>query len=249
VLQVPDSTHRNPPRPAPWVGRAALAVAVSLLVAVSVCDVSHGAGTVAYTPQPPFSSPTLIGADRAMSPGSSNVSYCQLLDAWSGLNSTGYNAIVHALWSTLCRESGFTSLIDAWGGLVLHPVDNTTNMTWAARNLSFQDGGYVGEPPTVSFVVSWIAGCQNASSGPGPCSEMTWWNGNVTTLNLTGPFHREGPVITTGLHPGPGPSPWPYVLIGVVAVGLAGLLIFALTRARRPPTTAPPSGSATDLLR
>jgi hypothetical protein len=120
-----------------------------------------------------------------------NASYCGLLGAGNGLDSTNYTTNVTDIWSQLCILPSFQVLIKSWGGLLLHFANNGTNGTWVAANLTFQYGGTSGAPPTISFVTLWISGCINGSTGRGICSHMEYWNGNVTTNSLTGPFITE----------------------------------------------------------
>lgn len=180
----------------------------------------------------------------------SNSSYCNLLGAYNGLDSTNYTTNVTIIWTKLCVMPQFTSLIDTWGKLVLAYPNNGTNGTWTAMNLSFQTSATAGNPLVVSFVVRWIAPCNNASIGVGDCSFLQYWNGNVSSNDLTGPFASETVAVSTGPVQGnqlSGPSLEDILIIAasVFLIGLVGAI--AITRRGRPPKRSGPTLNADSL--
>jgi hypothetical protein len=185
--------------------------------------------------------PSNASARLAPSPANeTNVSYCKLLGAWSGLASTNYTTNVTILWGKVCVIPAFVTLIDTWGDLKLGWADNNTTRAWAALNLSFQWGGSDNAPPTVSFVVTWLGPCWNASYVPGPCANSEYWNGNVTANSVSGPFYEEHIPVYAGATPTPvasgfgSTSLWLFVgIAAVVVVALASVL--AVRRTRQPP--------------
>jgi len=221
-------------------GSASLTVFVVSVVILSAL----GAGLTGVWASAVGKSPLLaLGSSENGAP--SNVSYCNLLGAWSGLNSTGYNISVHQIWSKLCVMPLFQTVINDWGGLILGHIGNTTNTTWVARNLTFGESQHGNSPPIVDFTVGWVAACQNASLQPGQCTEQETWEGNVTTLNLTGPFTSEYRATTTGGPETPtGVTSFTFLLIlliAIVSIGVIGVAVLAVTRGRGPRNKTPPT--------
>jgi hypothetical protein len=170
-----------------------------------------------------------------------NVSYCDLLGQANGLGTTNYSANVSEIWTKLCVRHDFQTLINQWGDLRYADLNNSTSGSWVALNLTFQDGGPIGVPPTVTFVVTWLAVCQNQSLGEGTCAFTEYWNGNVSTNVITGPFQTQSQDISTGggnstSHPSPSlvaglAGGWFVWAIGAVVV--VAIAVLALV-ARRP---------------
>lgn len=151
-----------------------------------------------------------------------NISYCSLLGASDGLNSTGYTANVSQIWSTLCKDSQFQSVVNSWGGLELVKVGNNSNYSWVAENLTFSTGAHGDSPPTLYFSVTYIGPCTNTTTADQICSVQIYWAGNVTTNGLSGPYTEESPV--TELGGGTRSSPAPGVPAAAIYAGVAVVL-------------------------
>jgi hypothetical protein len=190
----------------------------------------------------------------------SNVSYCELLGPHPGTSAdllTSYVGNVSTLWYKLCSQSTFISIVDTWGDFYLTYFANASSNTsyWAAGNLSVGTGGAINGIPTVSFIVGWITDCNSTTYGTAssPCNYQEYWNGNVSTNNISGPLFREYVVPPTGggqpkgsIAASPTMNLWVLGVAAALAASLATLVM--LIRTKRPPqvgnqSPAPPTHS------
>jgi hypothetical protein len=186
-----------------------------------------------------------------------NLSYCGLLgpDPGTSAGLPNYTQNVSILWNKTCVLPSFMQAINRWGNLYLAYTGGTNNSTyWASGNLTVESGGG-HRIPSVQFGVVFSAPCTNVTGGNGvDCSYDTYWSGNVSTNEVTGPFTSEllcpgCRFIVPGLT-GPPASPGvPYWL--VLAFSLTGAFGLGVALAARRggappknPQTPVPSGSA-----
>ena len=170
------------------------------------------------------------------------VSDCGLLGPDPGsVNIPGpdYRTNVTLLWDKLCVLPTFMGLIERWDQ--------------RGANLSAGSGGFPGVAVYVSWGVNWAGPCDDPALAPpgGYCGHVEYWNGNVTSNELSGPFSENyglggttecvpltcHDTVTSGVS---GPSlPADRILLAGSAIGAATVgYVTLLRRAGIPPRRA-----------
>jgi len=86
----------------------------------------------------------------------------------------------------------------------------------------------------VYYAFDWTASCTNRSWGVGTCSEQEYWDANVTTGNISGPFFAEFPASCSGCPAGP-----PALFLIIVVAAILVLAFLTRPRSRRPASSMP----------
>jgi hypothetical protein len=174
----------------------------------------------------------------AAGPIPTNSSTCAQLIATFWYPSGDFKNQVDQMFTQVCNETQFTSLIQAWGG------NDYSNFTLAY--------GYHTAPLapdwTVNFAISWVTFCNESEYGSSrsPCSYQAVWTGNLTTDKVSGPTFTEYPAVSAGGPGGPqtfvlsGPTLWIIALL-VAAVSVIALSLSMVARSRTGRRKSPPA--------